>query len=264
MAKITFLGTGNASVPAQFNANGTLSCPWQSNLLLESDGGKKFLLDCGTDIRFSTAEQGIQLADIDGMYISHIHADHIGGMECLGFGRHFVPNPRKLYLFCTGDTLSGLRESLTPGLSPLEGRQVGLEDFFVVERLLTTHPYGVDGSLTIQPVRAIHVPGEVQKFSYGLFITNTVSGKSVFWTSDTVFEETKYDRWYEGADIILQDCELGYKSGVHAHFDDLRTLPRKFKKKMILYHHDPVRVTKSIRSKGGFGGFAYKGQVVEF
>ena len=40
------------------------------------------------------------------------------------------------------------------------------------------------------------------------------------------------------ADIIFHDCEtLPFKSGVHAHYEDLKTLDDKTRKKMWLYHY---------------------------
>ncbi len=68
--KLTFLGSGSA-----FTMNNR-----QSNMILEDDG-KILLIDCGTDIRHSLHQQDLSYKDIDAVYISHLHADHIGGME---------------------------------------------------------------------------------------------------------------------------------------------------------------------------------------
>ena len=80
--KITFLGSGSAFTIGESN--------FHSNLLIEDlKTSKKLLIDCGSDTRFSMQEVGLTFNDIDAVYISHIHADHTGGLEWLGFTRYF-------------------------------------------------------------------------------------------------------------------------------------------------------------------------------
>ena len=90
---IAFLGVGSAFTSAK---------DYQSNLLITAQSGKKMLIDCGSDARFSLAEWGlennIEKLDIDAVYISHLHADHIGGLEWLAFSTYFNPNiPKPKY-----------------------------------------------------------------------------------------------------------------------------------------------------------------------
>ena len=80
--KITFLGSGSA-----FTVDGD---NYQSNLLLEKDKDT-LLIDAGGDLRFSLSEQGFSHRDIRNVYISHLHADHIGGMEWLAMNTYFDP-----------------------------------------------------------------------------------------------------------------------------------------------------------------------------
>ena len=62
---------------------------WHSNLLIEFDmpgkrgkgGPYRLLLDAGADVRHALKGVGLISADIDGVYISHPHSDHIGGAE---------------------------------------------------------------------------------------------------------------------------------------------------------------------------------------
>jgi len=43
---------------------------------------------------------------------------------------------------------------------------------------------------------------------------------------------------YETCDLIVHDCETGpFQSGVHAHYDQLRTLSAEVKAKMLLVHY---------------------------
>jgi len=46
--------------------------------------------------------------------------------------------------------------------------------------------------------------------------------------------------YYREARYIFHDCETGqHKSGVHAHYDDLKDLPHEIRQKMWLYHYYP-------------------------
>ncbi len=51
VTRLRFLGSGNAFTVGDGN--------WQSNMLIESDAGRRLLVDCGSDARLSLAEQGL-------------------------------------------------------------------------------------------------------------------------------------------------------------------------------------------------------------
>jgi hypothetical protein len=71
------------------------------------------------------------------------------------------------------------------------------------------------------------------------------------------------------ADVIIQDCETSpFKSGVHAHYEDLKTLPENVKQKMILVHYQDNILNQdgtlkqewsTKRAEDKFGGFGTKG-----
>ena len=79
--------------------------------------------------------------------------------------------------------------------------------------------------------------------SFGLMVTDWKTNKKIFFTGDTQFCPNQIMDFYEQADLIIQDCEYLYfdgkavKSGVHAHYEDLKTLPNEIKAKMILSHY---------------------------
>jgi ribonuclease BN (tRNA processing enzyme) len=62
--------------------------------------------------------------------------------------------------------------------------------------------------------------------------------RKIYITTDVQFApETSMKAYYREADVIIHDCETLYKSGVHAHYDDLRTLAPEIKAKMMLLHY---------------------------
>jgi ribonuclease BN (tRNA processing enzyme) len=73
MSSVTFLGTGpgNGS-PGRF----------QSCVLLEVNG-VRVLLDAGEPCGLQLLEIGVPLADLDAVWITHAHADHVGGLAML-------------------------------------------------------------------------------------------------------------------------------------------------------------------------------------
>lgn len=279
MTEIIALGTGSA-----FTMKGH-----QTNFLVKRNG-KYLLIDCGTDIRFSLQKVGLSFKDIDAVYISHAHADHIGGMEYLGFTRYFTrkamiaaqragqhEDPLPLpTLFCERGLVRTLWDhSLRGGMEGLEGIDADIDTYFNV------HPVDKNGSfewegLTFDMVQSLHISAKYCIVdSFGLMFDDIDSDpdnysepRRVFITTDVQFApETAMKAYYEESDVIIHDCETMYKSGVHAHYDDLKTLKPEVKAKMRLIHYqDNVlddwdswqsRATK----EDGFYGFLKPGVV---
>lgn len=271
--KIQFLGVGSAFTlpPLSKDVPKTISdCDWQSNVLVISDSGKKLLIDCGGDIRFALWQQGLSYRDIDAVYISHLHADHIGGMEYIGFCRLFdksAGGPPTLFMV---DTLMTEMwdHSLSGGLDSIEGQMMTLTGYFKCCPVQINGEFEWEG-IRFTPIQTVHImAGYKIRNSYGLLINtqaiqrDILNQYEVFFTSDTQFCPNQIARFYTFTRTILQDCETApFKSGVHAHYDDLKSLSSEIKKKMWLYHYQPN--PKQDAKADGFAGFIKKGQVFE-
>lgn len=92
--------------------------------------------------------------------------------------------------------------------------------------------------MPFQIVQSAHImDGYAIVPTYG-FIMTTPDDYKVYWTSDMQFNPNQIMDFYKKADTIIQDCEtLPFKSGVHAHFDDIATLPLDIREKMLLVHY---------------------------
>jgi ribonuclease BN (tRNA processing enzyme) len=253
--KLTFLGTGSAFTVGDGN--------WQSNLLIEDlQSDRKLLLDCGTDIRHSLHDVGLTMADITDVYISHPHADHIGGLEGMAFSTKWIPNRKPTKIFISKQFVSDLwNKSLSGGLESIEGEIATMDTFFDV------HSIGVKGrfewqGINFQLVQVIHLMNGFNfVHSYGLLFS--INGVTIFFTSDTQFAPTQLMKFYDKADVILHDCEISkFESGVHSHYNMLKTLDEKHKQKMWLYHYQSGERPDAVAD--GFKGFAVKGQVFNF
>jgi ribonuclease BN (tRNA processing enzyme) len=252
--KLIFAGAGSAFTVGNHNYN--------SNILLESDKGKRLLIDCGSDARHSLHDLGFSYVDIQNVYISHLHADHVGGLEWLGFTSKFDPNVPKPNLYISKKIVSRLWEHVLSGsLASIPSDNPSLKDYFVVHSVEPKGSFRWQ-NITFHLVETIHVDGAWLKMpSFGLFFT--IRGTKIFITTDTQFTPRKLMPFYKKADVIFQDCETSkYNTGVHAHYSQLLTLDSDIRKKMWLYHYNPG--PKPDAEQDGFKGFVKVGQVFKF
>ena len=230
--KLTFAGVGSAFTTNDY---------YQSNMVIETDdASKKLLIDCGGDIRHALKEIDINHRDIDGVYISHLHADHIGGLEWFAFSTYFDPACERPTLYIVDELLDPLWQSLRGGLQSYEGRVLELDSYFDIKTMSINDSFHW-GGVEFCPIQTIHVMnGNGILPCYGLML-RLDGGQQVFISTDTQFAPRQIEKFYAMADVIFHDCEtLPFQSGVHAHFDDLKTLPDETKAKMWLYHYNPI------------------------
>jgi phosphoribosyl 1,2-cyclic phosphodiesterase len=244
--KMMFLGAGSAFTPPD-EGN------FQSNMLITADSGKRLLIDCGTQVHMALKKYGFAARDIDALYVSHPHADHVGGMEEFGFKTLFDPAAGKATLYGNGKLLRDLWErTLSGGMGSLQYQITSLKTYFNVK------PVGKNGKFTWedQEFRLVQVVHFMDGYdivpSYGLFFV--VNGVKYFLTTDAQFAPAQILDLYKKADVIWQDCETTpYKSGVHAHFSELVSLPEDIRAKMWLYHYQPGPLPDAVAA--GFRGF---------
>jgi ribonuclease BN (tRNA processing enzyme) len=247
--KLLFIGTGSAF---------TVGCGnYQSNILLQSNSHKNLLIDCGSDARLSLHEQGFSYKDIHDVYVSHLHADHIGGLEWLAFATKFDPNCTKPYLHISDRLVDDLwNNALCAGLVSLPDASINLSSFFQVNAI--KNETFIWEEVLFHLFQTFHVIlHQTVMPSYGLFFE--VDKKNVLITTDTKFFPSYMNPLYEKADIIFHDCDTNAtKNEVHAHYTELNTLDLSIKKKMWLYHYPPGPLPDA--KKDGFKGFVHKGQ----
>lgn len=254
MFTIKFAGCGSAFCGPEY---------YQSNILIGKNG-KWLLVDCGTHAQFSLKEAlGIHNGNIhehiEAVYISHLHADHIGGLEWMALCTKFNPAcKKKIDLYCRDLLMKQLwLHSLKGGLETLEGESASLDSFFTC-RPIPKHKSFEWHGIKFTPVQTIHIMnGHDFQHSYGLLIQEG-DGQVVFITTDTQFAPRQLIHFYSKADIIFHDCSTAFPDPVHAYYGDLQTLSDEDRAKMWLYHYQPNPTQTP--EKDGFRGFVTKGQ----
>lgn len=205
-----------------------------SALLLSCDG---FLLavDCPDTYRRVVRDaaersgRAIDLAEIDHMLITHVHGDHMNGLEGLAFYKHFVEQKR-LHLAASADVRSVLWDQrLTASMGTLwngeTSRTLGFDDYFDFQSLSWTET-NVIGPFRIRTRRTIHhVPTSALLVEAG--------GRVFGYSSDTAFDP-ELIRFLEPADLIVHETNLG---PAHTAYADLDALPASLKQKMRLIHY---------------------------
>jgi hypothetical protein len=158
-------------------------------------------------------------------------------------------------------------KSLSGGLSSIQGKVVSLEDYFSVI------PIGDNGNfvwekITFDVVQSVHIMnGFTIVPSYGLMI-HAFDSRKIYFTSDAQFNPNQIKDFYRLADIIIQDCETTpFKSGVHAHYQELKTLDKKIKNKMWLWHYSDNMIkdfhkNNETAKKDGFLGFLHPSEEI--
>ncbi len=255
--KITFLGSGSHFVYAEEN--------YHSNILIENNG-KKLLYDAGTTIKDALHLNGTSVNEIDNVFVSHLHGDHSGGLEYLGFKTYFTSIPfgdKKIELISSEDILKDLWNRQLSVSMELPNKESELQDFFDKHTFKKTDkdnpPLRVNDMLVV-PIKTIHSKLD----SYGVYIMEY----NVFITGDTKFTPTHLSKYYNNASIIFQDCEFKeYEDGYHAQFHELKTLPLEIKKKMYLYHYmleenTYEKLLFKVRAEG-FAGLVKRGFNIE-
>ena len=214
---IQMIGTGSAFAKKHYN----------NNALIESCG-KKILLDCGITLPYALHELGYNFGQLDAILISHIHGDHVGGLEELAFQMYFNYQ-RKPVLYIAEPLLTPLWEhTLRGGLA--QGDFTSLSDYFEVQLLKPNEASQFTDELYIMPIQTDHIPGKV---SYSFIINN-----KFFYSADMQFDRELLQSLHEqGIETFFHDCQLESPGNVHACLEDLLTLPEAIQKKMWLMHY---------------------------
>lgn len=229
--------------------------------LLTLPGGDRWLIDCGRQAPEQLAAAGFSWEDIAGQLVTHVHGDHVYGLEEFAFVRYYIAGQRHAPVMRGGTrprlaahsaVLAELWEVLGPSLRYRSDEQgtpvVGhLNDYFEVltpssvegpSRSIWNHAEEfrtADLELLVRETR--HVYG---KPSTSLEFRLPGAGKrSAWWSGDSVVDAELLQQVAGRSSIIFHDCTFTEFPGqVHGLFSDFERLPTELRQKIVLMHHE--------------------------
>jgi ribonuclease BN (tRNA processing enzyme) len=221
------LGTGDA-----FSALYYSSC-----FALES-GGHWLLVDCPHPIRKIAREGALaagvafDVSKIDAIVLTHLHGDHVSGLECLGYYFRYILG-RSLVVYTHADVaqalwsgvLSGSMEWVIekPGALP---RQRALDDFFDLHLLPDGDEETKAGPFRLTCRKTIHsVPT--------IALRCTAAGRCLGYSADTMFDPTLID-WLADAHVIIHEANSAF---MHTNLADLLTVRPEVREKLRITHY---------------------------
>ena len=181
--------------------------------MLVEAGAVRLMIDFGHLAPLRLEELGFPLERLTHVAISHIHADHIGGLEELAFLTRFVQRRKIQLLIPSG--LSGLlwEHSLRGGLEMVadgqgQAEHCSLESYFEIEEL--HEGWNNIGPIALRAFPTDHVPG---KDSWGFVVREQDSDDRMIFGCDTrtphrqLLADQLDDDFARGP--IFHDCQLG-------------------------------------------------------
>lgn len=223
--KLTILGSGT-SVPHPDRAS---SAHW-----LQTATGS-LLLDVSADAAHRMAQERLDWSNLDAIWVSHFHLDHLGGLPAFLFGSKWAPQtqnrtkPLRIYgptrLRSIVETISDSNSySLLEQPYPIEIVEVAADAEFEILPGVTARTFSTphtDESLALR--------------------LNDADSKSFVYTSDTGFSENLVEFARE-VDLLLMECSFRRNKPVEKHLElaDAMQIAEKCRpRKVVLAHLYP-------------------------
>lgn len=239
--RFTIIGCGHSESLLHYNNNALVS---------NSDG--TLLIDCGHTAKHALHDLALTIGDIDEIFITHVHGDHVFGLERFAYETRFKYQKR-IKLHYHPDIYHELWEQTLKGsLSKIGEGSLAFDDYF--ELCPLTGPSFVSCGNHYDVFEVAHTPG---KKTLGLCVND-----KIFYSSDTIaIPEILSELSFE---VGFHDVTLSDWNPVHATLASLIDYPEAIRKKLYLMSYEDSWPMFEQQVNAYFSGFAKQGMSVEF
>nr|WP_298927891.1 MBL fold metallo-hydrolase [uncultured Erythrobacter sp.] len=192
------------------------------SILVESDEGKRLLIDTSSDCRAQLLAN--RIPSIDAVFWTHDHADHCHGIDDLRVMRYGRSGPIPGY--ASTDTVRRLRQRFGYVFAGQEGYPT-IMSIDTLDRLRMVSGFGVEWC------QMEHGPGETTGYRF------ECNGKSIAYATDYSAISDEMVDLYDGVDILVSDCLRRDPHPTHAHLAMAIELAERCEaKRLVLSHLD--------------------------
>ncbi|HEY3356826.1 MAG TPA: MBL fold metallo-hydrolase [Polyangia bacterium] len=205
-----------------------------SALLLRCDGFT-LAVDCPdmyrAALRRAGARAGLALSvgAVDAFLITHVHGDHVNGLEAVAFYTHYVERRRVMLLGGPALLATLWEQRLRAAMGRLwDGqtfREMTQDDYFDARPLSATGPTEVGPFRITTRATRHHVP------TTALLVE--AAGRRLGYSSDTAFDPELID-FLAPADLVIHETNLG---PAHTPYGDLLRLAPALRARLRLIHY---------------------------
>ncbi|KAB2851618.1 MAG: MBL fold metallo-hydrolase [Hyphomicrobiaceae bacterium] len=220
-------------------------------------GSTKFLIDCGASSLAGIRRLGIDVNEIDTIFISHLHGDHFAGLVWLRMFMEFVTK-RKAPLTLVGppgieQRVRAAAEALFPGTMAMRtSYEIGFVELAREVRTMV-------GEVAVTAFEVSHPSGAP---SYALRVE--AGGRVLSYSGDTEWVESLI-KVADGADMMLIEC-YGYATTVPYHMSWKIVephLPRLKARWIVLTHMNAEMLANQAKASNARVLFADDGLVLD-
>jgi ribonuclease BN (tRNA processing enzyme) len=230
--RIIILGSSSGMPsPSRFCSSFLLEIPSKAGL--ETEKGK-YLFDAGEGVSFSVLRNEIDFNQINSIFITHSHIDHLGGLFLLIQMMHLARRRTPLNVYLPGEAQEGVenflrtsylfKEKLSLGLNlqPIKPGLVFRDEEIGVNAYLNRHLSGNE-----EVIREFNFPNQMQSFC---FVIN-LDEKKIVYSGDIQSSDDLAHILFD-ADLLITEC-------MHPRLEKLLSLMTESKVKSAVFTHIP-------------------------
>lgn len=223
------LGVGNAGAAPVLGA---------ASAVIEHEGRPLLLIDCGQEALTAYLAAYGRLPEA--LFITHVHMDHVAGLERLFYAAYFDPGLRgRVRLYVPAPVVPHLQRRLADYPEPLAEGGANFWDAFQL--------IPVSGAFWHAGWRfeAFAVRHHRPDTAFGLCLRG-----SMVWTGDTRPIPELLAAMADLGETVFHDCAL-HGNPSHAGLDDLeREYPPALRSRCVLYHYASAAEGEAMRARG--------------